>query len=169
MFLVWISSAKYYWPLSAISNDTVLGTVLGKVNGTVALTSGVREKSNTALQFSGEESYIDLGKFENECFISPDNCWNGLTLSFMASFDQNAVSWSKRVNILDSVTDETNFLGLGVYIQSQHLWFVVSKTSKYVKTNVAITGDKTWRHYVMRWNGSDIHISVNGQPIFTKR
>ena len=164
-----MSSARYYWPLSSIDNNMVLGTKYGKVYGKVTPTSGVKEKSDSALQFSGEGSYIDFGKFVGECFISPDNCSNGFTLSFMASFDPNAPNWSKRVNILDSVGNEMEFSGLGVYISQKNLWFVVSRNSKYVKTNVKITSYRTWYHYVMRWDGSNIRISVNGQPIFTKR
>ena len=164
-----MSSAKYYWPLSAIDNNMVMGTRVGKVNGKVTVASGVKAITNSALRFSGQGSYIDFGKFEEECFAFVDNCADGFTLSFMASFDSHAAMWSKRVNILDSVTDETSFTGLGVYIHYNDLWFVVSKTSMYVKTSVGISGDDTWHHYVMRWNGSNIFISVDGQPIFTRR
>ncbi len=142
----------------------VLGTRLGKVSGKVTQTSGVREKANTALQFSGEGSYIDLGKFDKECFGNLDFC-SVLSLSFMAWFEKTAITWSKRVYILDSVGDETNYKGLGVFIQNGRLWFVVSETSKYVKTFVPIDGNE-WRHYVMRYNeSSGISVSVNGQDI----
>ena len=95
-----MGSAKYYWPLSAIDNNMILGTRLGKVYGKVTLTMGVKGKPNSALQFSNDGSYIDVGMpAEKECFSSPDYCWNGLTLSFIAAFDKDAISWSKRVNI----------------------------------------------------------------------
>ncbi|CAB3996190.1 Hypothetical predicted protein, partial [Paramuricea clavata] len=164
---VWMSSAKYYWPLSSIDNNTVLGTKIGTINGKVTPTSGVRGTPNTALQFSSEGSYIDVGKFEKECFGNPDYCF-GLSLSFMAWFDKTAISSSKRVYILDSVEDETKYKGMSVFIQSNNLWFVVSKTARYVNTFVPIV-DNEWRHYVMRYNDSaSISVSVNGQDIPAK-
>ena len=167
--IVWMSSAKYYWPLSAIDNNMILGTRLGKVNGKVTLTSGVKEKPNSALQFSGDGSYIDLGKFENECFTSPDYCSYGLSLSFMAWFDKTAAAWSKRVNIIDSARDETSSLGLSVYVQNQELWFVVSRTSMHMTATVPLV-DSEWRHYVLRWNNSlGIRISIDGQDVSVNR
>lgn len=164
-----MGSAKYYWPLSAIENKKIVGTRIGNVIGKVTLTTGVKEKPNTALQFTGAGSYIDLGNFDNECFASPDYCSYGLTLSFMASFDTAAIGWSNRVNILDSSGDEKNFLGLSVYIQSQKLWFLVSKISKYFLTSVSIV-DNEWRYYVMRWNESlGIAVAVNGQDTSSTR
>ena len=166
--LVWMSSAKYYWPLSTIDNKMVLGTRLGKVSGKITPTLGVKEKPGSALQFSGEGSYIDLGKFDKECFGNLDYC-SGLSLSFMAWFEKTTISSSKRVYILDYMGDETKYKGLGVYIQNNNLFFVVSKTSKYWRTFVPIV-DNEWRHYVMRHNDSSgITVSVNGQDISATR
>lgn len=168
IFLVWMSSAKYYWPLSAVDSNNILGTRLGRVNGNVTTTSGVRNKSNSALHFTGEGSYIDLGIFGEECFGNPDFC-TGLSLSFMAWFDKTTASSTKRVYILDSVGDETKYNGLSVYILNNKLWFVVSKTPKYVQTFVGIV-DSEWRHYVMRYNeSSKFRISVNRQDITIAR
>ena len=163
---MWISSAKYYWPLSATEKDMILGTTIGKVYGKVNPTRGVKEKENTALLFSGEGSYIDLGKFDKECFGNPDYCSFGLSLSFMAYFDLSAASWTKRVNILDSLGNEdTSNKGISVYIQNKNLWFVISKTSRYKKVSVPLV-DNEWRHYVIRWDDSlGLRVSVNGKDI----
>lgn len=144
----------------------VVGTRLGKVYGKVTQISGGSEKSNSALEFSGEGSYIDFGKFDKECFGNPDIC-SGLSLSFMAWFDKTAISWTKRVYILGSMADETKYKGLNVYIQNNNLWFVVSTSFTYMRRMVAIV-DGEWRHYVMRYYNSGhgrVRLSVNGQDI----
>ncbi|XP_028395191.1 uncharacterized protein LOC114519267 isoform X2 [Dendronephthya gigantea] len=163
---VWVSSAKYYWPLSAVENNMILGTTIGKVNGKVIPTTGVREKANTALQFTGEGSYIDLGRFDKECFGDPKYCGFGLSLSFMAWFDTSVMSWTKQVNILGSSGDEnTSNKGISVYILNKNLWFVLSRTAESKKVSVPLV-DNEWRHYVMKWNNSlGLRVSVNGKDI----
>ena len=144
----------------------VLGTRNGKVYGKVTPTSGLKEKNDSALQFSGEGSYIDMEKFERECFGNPDYC-SGLSLSFMAWFDKVAVTSSK-IPILGSAGDEKKYKGIRIYIQSSKLYFVVSRTSKYVQASVPIV-ENEWRHYLMRYNEtSGISVSVNGQDISAK-
>ena len=134
------------------------------MNGKVSLTTGVKENANTALQFASKGSYIDLGKFDKQCFGNPDYCSLGLSLSFMAWFDKYAISWTKRVNILDSLGDETiSNKGISVYIQNKGLCFAVSRTSGYQKISVPLI-DNEWRHYVMRWNNSlGLRVFVNGK------
>ena len=156
-----MSSAKYYWPLTYVDDNLIFGTKSGKVHGKITSTSGVKEKPNTALQFSSAGSYIDLGQFDKECFGDPNYC-SGLSLSFMAWFDKTAVKWDKRVSILDSARDENKYRGLIVYIKDNNLCFVVSTLYEYVQTVVPIV-DNEWRHFVMRYNGSSgISVSVNG-------
>ena len=159
-----MSSAKYYWPLTYVDNNMILGTKPGKVYGKITSTSGLKEKPNTALQFSSPGSYIDLGKFDKECLGDPNFC-AGLSLSFMAWFDKTAVNWGKRVSILDSVDDEKKYRGLIVYIKDNNLYFVVSKLNEYAQTFVPIV-ENEWRHFVMRYNGSSgISVAVNGVDI----
>lgn len=163
-----MGSAKYYWPLSYVDNNMIVGTKAGKVNGKVTSTSGVKNKANTALQFSSAGSYIDLGQFDKECLGDPNHC-SGLSLSFMAWFDKTAVNWNKRVSILDSVEDETMYRGLIVYVKDKNLYFVVSKSSEYAQTSVPLVDNK-WGHFVMRYNSSSgISVSVNGLVTSTAR
>ena len=169
IFLVWMSSAKYYWPLSGITdNKMVLGTILGNVTGKVTVTTGVREKPNSAIKFSGEGSYIDVGKFENECFGNPDLC-SGLSLSFMAWFDTTTISSSKEVYIMGSMKDKTKSNGLSVYVQNNEMTFVVSGTRKYWNRRISVT-DNEWLHYVMTFNDSSgVDVWVNGGRVTGSR
>lgn len=162
-----MSSAKYYWPLS--DDEVVLGTRSGELNGNITLATGVKGKPNSALQFSGEGSFIDVGKFDKECFGNPDYCL-ALTFSFMAWLDDSSVSSTRRLNILDSIDgDETTNNGLGVYLQNNEMYFVISKTSNYFKSSISIVANE-WRHYVMIFNeSSGLSIFVNGQNVPSKR
>jgi hypothetical protein len=156
-----MSSAMYYWPLSVVDNNMVVGTKLGKKIGNVTPTTGVREKPDSALKFSGEGSYIDFGKFEQECFGDTDLC-SGLSLSFMAFFDRTIVGSSKKVYILGSMKDQSTSNGLSVYIQNNQIVFVVSKTRNYWTARISVV-DSEWTHYVMTFNDSSgVDISVNG-------
>ena len=158
-----MSSAKYYWPLSNLENNITIGTRPGKVYGNITLTSGVKSMSNSSLQFVGPGAFIDAGNFGKECLTFPNACNSGLTVSFMASFDNETSKWKKRVYILDSVGDERNSVGLAVYVENKQLWFVVAGKYQFYMENIALDSDETWRHYAMRWNESAIYIYVNAQ------
>ena len=162
-----MGSSKYYWPLSSVDNNIILGTKLGIPYGKIISTTGVKNMSNTALQFSGTGSYIDAGNFTKECLTFPDKCTNGLTISFMASFDSNAINW-QNVKILDTVGDQSNSAGLAVYVDRQYLYFGVSQAHQSWTGKVSIVGDQAWRHYIMRWNQSGLNIYINGQVKDTK-
>ena len=86
----------------------------------------------------------------------------------MASFDTAATNWATKVNIIDSVGDETKSVGIAVYVLNQQLWFLVSKAYKITKSSVSIVGDNAWHHYVFRFHQSGILVSVDGKSVTTR-
>lgn len=136
----------------------------GHADININVTSGVKGKPNSALEFSKSGMYIDIPFAFQDCITFPDVCpFKQLTLSFMASFDNTAANWNK-VAILDTLGgNENNSTGISVYISEKKLWFVVSYVNLFWKINIPIRGDNAWRHYVLTCSPLAINVHVNGK------
>ncbi|XP_046846401.1 uncharacterized protein LOC124440117 isoform X2 [Xenia sp. Carnegie-2017] len=163
---VWKSSASLFWPLSNVDDRKISGTVDGAVYGDVLVISGVKNKTESALLFTKSGMYIDVKLKETDCLILPDICPSKeFTLSFMASFDITAATWSK-VFILDTLEkNEEESTGVSVYVDQKKLWFVVSYVHMFWKIDVPINGDSVWRHYVVVCDIKKITLYVNGESV----
>lgn len=152
--------------MSNVDDRKISGTVDGIVYGDVLVISGVKNKTDSALLFTKSGMYIDVKLKETDCLILPDFCPSKkFTLSFMASFDATAATWSK-VFILDSLEkNEEESTGVSVYVDQKKLWFVVSYVHMFWKIDVPINGDSVWRHYVVVCDIKKITLYVNGESV----
>ena len=165
-YSVWMSSATHYWPLSNVDDGKVWGTTDGQAFGSINVISGVKNKSESALQFSKSGMYIDVSFEEDDCLTFPDTCpQKKLTLSFMAMFDKTAANWPN-VPLLDSLGGNAqNSTGISVTVNQKQLWFVVSYVDLFWMISVPIQGDEVWRHYALTCSQRLIQVFVNGKPV----
>ncbi|CAB4014988.1 macrophage mannose receptor 1-like, partial [Paramuricea clavata] len=166
---VWMSSATHYWPLSNVDNGSIAGTIDGRAFGNIKVITGVKDKPDSALQFSESGMYIDVPFYAQDCLTFPDTCPSKhLTLSFMASFDATAANW-QNVAILDSLGgNKENSTGISVTINQQKLVFVVSYVDRLWTVSIPIEGDGVWRHYVMTCSPIAIEVLVNGKSAISR-
>lgn len=164
-----MSSATHYWPLSNVDNGNIAGTIDGRAFGNIKVITGVKDKPDSALQFSESGMYIDVPFYAQDCLTFPDTCPSKhLTLSFMASFDATAANW-QNVAILDSLGgNKQNSTGLSVTINQQKLVFVVSYVDRLWTVSIPIEGDGVWRHYVMTCSPIAIEVLVNGKSAISR-
>ena len=161
-----MSSATHYWPLSNVDDGEVSGTTDGQAFGNIKVISGVKNKSESALEFSKSGMYIDVPFEWSDCLTFPDTCpQKELTLSFMATFDKSAANW-RNVALLDSLGGNAqNSTGISVTIDQKELWFVVSFVDSFWKISVPIQGDHVWRHYVLTYSQRLMQVFVNGKAV----
>ena len=147
-----------YWPLDEGAGDKVFDTSGNDNNGTInGATWGVG-KYGTALQFNGQNNYVEvpssdsLELYENVTiaawinWIDAGDAW----ICIMANGQQNG-PWEN--------------YGLFINRSSRYLYFTLSLDGVHVpqQTPNNITVPNEWVHVCATWDGSAARIYVNGQ------
>ena len=129
----------------------VLGTVLATVQGFV-YASDHTQNGRYVLYFRGFMAYLDVGQFPGECITDPNQCLNGITVSFVVQFEDGAKNWTTNTFIVDTIGEKTlqGNRGFAVYVVNSRLYVTVINTAKMwtvsepLRTNV-------WQHVMFTW------------------
>ena len=158
-----MSGTDYYWPLDTLVDGRALGTVLATSVGNVSMTDRLQNEKEV-LYFPSFPAYLDMGMFTGQCITHPDNCDNGMTLSFVVNFEDVAMTWTTNTFIVDTIGDQTlqDSRGFAVYVANRMVYVsVFSRRMKWVVSEPLITG--VWQHIVFTWlQGSGLSLYVNG-------
>lgn len=150
----WISGTDYYWPLDTIVNGKAIGTVPATVRGNVT-TSDRLQNGRDVLHFTGYQAYLDAGQFQVQCITDPDQCSNGITVSFVVQFEDGAKTWTTNTFIVDTIGDQMLLKGnrgFGVYVVNNRLYVtVLTRQKKWTVSRPLKTGTNAWQHVIFTW------------------
>ena len=147
----WISGTDYYWPLDRMIDGKALGTVLATVVGNVTIPNE-KQNGRNVFHFQASHAYLDAGQFTGQCITDTEDCHNGITVSFVARFEDGAKTWTRKTFIVDTIGDEMlqNDRGFAVYvINSQLCVSVLTERKSWSVKETLIVG--LWHHVMFTW------------------
>ena len=148
----WISATDYYWPLNTIVDGKALGTIPATVRGNVSITDRL-QNGRDVLYFKSYQAYLDAGQFPRKCISDPDQCNNGITVSFVVQFEDAAKAW-KNTFIVDTTGEKTlkGDRGFAVYVVNSRLHVtVLTKDKNWTVSQPLLTGTNVWQHVMFTW------------------
>lgn len=149
----WISGTDYYWPLNTIVDGKALGTVPATVRGNVSKSDRL-QNGRDVLYFKSYQAYLDAGQYPVQCVTDPDQCHNGITVSFVVQFENGAKTWTRKTFIVDTIGDEMlkGNRGFAVYVINSRLYVtVLSRQKKWTVSRPLQTGTNVWQHVMFTW------------------
>lgn len=149
----WISGTDYYWPLNTIVDGKVLGTVPATVRGNVSKSDRL-QNGRDVLYFKSYQAYLDVEQFQFECVTDPDQCSNGITVSFVVQFENGAKTWTTNTFIVDTIGKKTLIgnRGFAVYVVNSRLYVtVLTKRKRWTVSQPLLTGTNVWQHVMFTW------------------
>lgn len=149
----WISGTDYYWPLNTIVDGKVLGTVPATVRGNVSKSDRL-QNGRDVLYFKSYQAYLDVEQFQFECVTDPDQCSNGITVSFVVQFENGAKTWTTNTFIVDTIGKKTLIgnRGFAVYVVNSRLYVtVLTKHKRWTVSQPLLTGTNVWQHVMFTW------------------
>ena len=138
--------------MDAIVNGKALGTVPAAVHGKVQ-SSDPTQNGRDVLYFRGYQAYLDAGQFPVQCITDPDQCGNGITVSFVVQFEDGAKNWKTNTFIVDTIGDVMlKGRGFAVYVVNGQLHTVVTTQQKTWDVSQPLqTGTDVWWHVMFTW------------------
>ena len=134
----------------------MLGTVLATVRGNVSKSDRL-QNGRDVLYFKSYQAYLDVGQngqFQDQCVSDPDQCINGLTVSFVVQFGNGAKTWTADTFIVDTTGQKTlrGIRGFAVYVANRRLYVTVAtKKKKWTVSEPLLTGTDVWHHVMFTW------------------
>ena len=108
-----------------------------------------------ALRFAGYNAYVETGPFSDDCITDPSQCINGITVSFVAQFEDGAQTWTRNTFIVNTIGNETLLQGnpgFAVYVANGQLYVaVVTRTKNWTLFDSLTTGNTVWQHVMFSW------------------
>ncbi|PFX30431.1 Macrophage mannose receptor 1 [Stylophora pistillata] len=162
----WISGTDYYWPLDKIvKGKSVFGTVPAAVHGEVK-PSNSSQNRRSVVYFRGYQAYLDVGQFQDPCMSNLDKCENGITVSFVIQFEDDAKTWMTNTFIVYTVGDVLQRgRGFAVYYVKGQLHTAVNTRQKRWHVQKPLqTGTNEWHHVMFTWQlEKGIVLYINGK------
>ena len=131
----------------------MLGTVLATVRGNVSKSDRL-QNGRDVLYFKSYQAYLDVGQFQDQCVTDPDQCINGLTVSFVVQFENGAKTWTADTFIVDTTWRKAlrGNRGFAVYVVKGHLYVTVATQKKeWTVSQPLLTGTDVWHHVMFTW------------------
>ena len=125
------------------------------------------QNGRDTLQFTSYQAYLFAAQFPSQCITDPSKCSNGITVSFVVQFDDDAKNWNRNTFIVDTIGDETlsrGNRGFAVYVVNNGLYVTVVTRKKIWTTNQPlVTGKTAWRHVMFTWQlEKGLMLYING-------
>ena len=139
--------------MNTIVDGKVLGTVVATVRGNVSKSDRV-QNGRDVLYFKSYQAYLDAGPFPFQCITDPDQCRNGITISFVVQFENGAKTWTTNTFIVDTIAEKTlkGNRGFAVYVVNSRLYVIVlTKGKKWTVSQPLLTGTNVWQHVMFTW------------------
>ena len=157
----WKIGADHYWPFT--DSKEILGTTTGKSVG--SLTTGINSMQNkgTFLQFDGGSSYVVIPGFRQSCVSVPNNCFYGITFSFLIGLP-SLLQRDRGVKYIMDIKGQgsPDAVGYSVYIYNGKIGVFVRDTYSYYDTTVTVPLGRMI-HFAFSYSGQNgLTIYVNG-------
>ncbi|CAH3127383.1 unnamed protein product [Pocillopora meandrina] len=162
----WISGTDYYWPLDQIvDGKSVVGTVPAIVHGEVK-SSNSSQNGRSVVYFRGYQAHLDAERFQDPCISNLDKCENGISVSFVIQFEDDAKTWKTNTFIVYTFEDVLQ-KGRGFalyYVNGQLHTAVNTRQKRWHVFKPLQTGKNVWHHVMFTWQREKgIVLYINGK------
>lgn len=156
----WYRNTVNYWPFEDVSNRTATdftGSNDGRIGGSFSTISGI---VGSALELSGNNSWVDFGVLPSSCLNRPETCRSGFTISFWLKIPD-----FKGNKVLLQLGQHRFSRGFTLWTrrsQKKNVGFSINtKNRKYYWMQEWKSDD--WNHIALKWdnNTSSLRIYFN--------
>ena len=141
-----------------------LGTTPANLYGNV-IKASVLQNRKSVLQFGSYNSYLEAGKYPNQCIGDADACATGLSVAVIINLNASASTWTARTFLVDSIGDKNlgSSRGFAIYVEQNQIKVTVFST----KTSWSVSSPLSrgaWHHVAFTWlTGLGLQLYIDGK------
>ena len=98
--------------------------------GKIQLIGGIKlltnERKKKSITFNGVDQYFNIPPHSGSCLADPDECYLGITLSFVFKF----LAFKEDTYLYTNCGDQPEHTGYSIYYRNERLYFVVSTLTR---------------------------------------
>ncbi|KAL3863376.1 hypothetical protein ACJMK2_005133 [Sinanodonta woodiana] len=134
---------EYHWNFTNIVSNHIIGSQYNlSIHGTVSILDG-------GLHFNSTTQFIDFGTTDIHCLVSPQSCFNGITINFSLRFDLLL----ENTYLFSSGAENHDGIGIAVLYRFGQLHFVLTTSTQTWFTscprNIVISN--AFHTYMITW------------------
>ena len=141
---------EFLFPMDAMVDGMILGSINGRVVGGIQLIDG---KKGKALYTNGVDQWVDLGNQKDNCMGDMEKCSNGFVIALWLKMYRNGTDADGGEFYLTTGGDSgMGFVQIGMILHVHIVSFPGDYWPAHCPTALSL---QTWYHVVVTWNSSN--------------